>query len=268
VELFGCEGSVKPQSVKKRSATTLEKALQVLEVILEQPQSIGMPDLTDRLGMSRQSLHRVLQQMHQQGLIVKIPNRDRFAIGARLSKLAFDIIRSANQGIPILATIQKVVADMGESCTLGVVAGRDYVYIERVECEREPRIHIVTGIQLPAHITSGGKAMMAFLPDKVRAKTVQTLDLVAWTKNTIIDSDELLVELEEIRKRGYAIGDEEYSEGIMGVGVPVLAPDGFALASLAIHAPIHRVTLENAPQYAEKLQAAASRLAEIWYMKD
>ncbi len=251
---------------KGTGGSALEKALMVLEVILEQPQSIGMPDLTDRLGMSRQSLHRLLQQMHEQGLIVKIPNRDRFAVGARLTKLAFDTIRSANQGIPMLATIQKVVAELGESCTLGVVAGRDYVYIERVECDREPRIHIVTGIQLPAHITSGGKAMMAFLPDKVRARTVETLDLVAFTKNSIIDPDELMAELEAIRERGYSIGNQEYSEGIIGVGVPVLAPDGYALASLALHAPIHRVALEDTPRYAEKLQAAASRLAEIWDM--
>lgn len=249
---------------KKSPGSALEKALNVLEVILEQPQSIGLPDLTDRLGMSRQSLHRLLQQMHEQGLIVKIPNRDRFAVGARLSKLAFDTIRSANQGIPILATIQKVVAELGESCTLGVVAGRDYVYIERVECTREPRIHIVTGIQLPAHITSGGKAMMAFLPDTVRARTVETLDLVPFTKNTITDPDELMAELDAIRERGYAIGNQEYAEGIIGVGVPVLAPEGYAVASLGMHAPAHRVTVKDAPEYANKLQAAARRLAEIW----
>ena len=252
---------------RKGTGSTLGKALQVLEVILEQPQSIGLPDLADRLAMSRQSLHRLLQQMQEQGLIVKIPNRDRFAIGTRLSKLAFDTIRSANQGIPILATIQKVVAELGESCTLGVVAGRDYVYIERVECNREPRIHIVTGTQLPAHITSGGKAMMAFLPDNVRARTIETLDLVPFTKSTIIDPDVLMTELDAIRERGYAIGNQEYSEGIIGVGVPVLAPDGYALASLALHAPIHRVTLDKAPEYAEKLQVAARRLAEIWDIK-
>ena len=258
---------MKPQKIIKGSGSALDKALQVLEVILEQPQSIGLPDLADRLGMSRQSIHRLIQQMHEQGLIVKIPNRDRFAIGARLSKLAFDTIRSANQGAPILATIQKVVADIGESCTLGVVAGREYVYIERVECMREPRIHIVTGAQLPAHITSGGKAMMAFLPDKVRARIVETLDLVPFTKNSITDHDVLLAELIEIRARGYAIGNQEYSEGIHGVGVPVLSPEGYALASLGMHAPAHRVTLDDIPQYAEKLQATAKRLAELWDME-
>ena len=218
---------MKPRNIKQGAGSTLEKALQVIEVILEQPQSIGMPDLTDRLGMSRQSLHRLIQQMQEQGLIVKIPNRDRFAIGARLSKLAFNTLSSANQGAPILATIQQVVDDIGESCTLGVIAGREYVYIERVECKREPGIHIVTGAQLPAHITSGGKAMLAFLPEKVRARTVETLDLVPFTKNSITDRDVLMAELVAIRERGYSIGNQEYSEGIHGVGVPVLSTDGY-----------------------------------------
>jgi len=257
---------MKPQKVTRSAGSTLEKALQILEVILEQPQSIGMPDLIDRLGMSRQSVHRLILQLEELGLIVKIPNRDRFAIGARLSKLAFNTIQSANQGAPILATIQKVVDDIGESCTLGVIAGREYVYIERVECNREPSIHILTGSKLPAHITSGGKAMLAFLPEKLRARTVETLDLVPFTKNTITNHDELMADLVAIRERGYSIGNQEYSEGIHGVGVPVVSPDGFAVAALAMHALAHRVPLDEIPGYAVKLQATAKRLAELWDM--
>lgn len=222
---------------KKSASSALEKALQTLEAILDQPQSIGLPDLADRLGMSRQSLHRVLQQLHEHGLIVKVPNRDRIAIGSRLSKLALDTIRSANQGAPIRATLQKAVFEIGETCHLGVLAGLDYVYVERVECERKPYIYIATGVQLPAHITSGGKAMLAFLPDKVRARTVEAMILTPYTKHTITDPDALLVELDAIRERGYAIGNQEYSEGIIGVGVPVLDPQGHAVAGLGLHGP-------------------------------
>lgn len=249
---------------KNSNGSALEKSLVVLETILEQPQFIGLPDLADRLGMSRQSLHRVLQQLQEHGLIVKVADRDRYAIGSRLSNLAFDTIHSANQGAPIRATLQQAVTDIGETCHLGVLAGRDYVYVERVESDRQPYIYMATGIQLPAHVTSGGKAMLAFLDDKVRERTVKTMSLVPYTSHTFVDPDKLMAELDVVRKRGYSIGNQEYSEGITGVGVPVLDTNGRAIAGLGMHGAAQRVHMKDASQYAKKLKATAKRLAEIW----
>lgn len=255
---------MKPQSENNNAGSALGKALMVLEAILDQPQSIGLPDLADRLKMPRQTLHRLLQQLHELGLIVKIPGRDRFAIGSRLSKLALGALHSVNQGAPIRATLQKIVSEVGETCHLGVLAGRDYAYVERVECDRQPHIYLATGTQLPAYITSGGKAMLAFLDKKSRARTVETMSLRSYTRHTITDREALLAELDMIRERGYAIGDQEYAEGITGVGVPVFDPDGRVLAGLGMHGPSQRISVADAPRYAKILQTGARRLAELW----
>ena len=162
---------------RHKRGSMLEKALATLEAIVDQPQSVGLPDLADRLGMSRQALHRVLQQLQDHGLVVKVPNRDRFAIGSRLSKIALQAICSANQGPPVRAIVQQAVAGIGETCNIGVLSGREYVYIERVECERYPRIYLETGSRLQPHVTSGGKAMLAHLPDRIRDGIVETLEL-------------------------------------------------------------------------------------------
>jgi len=253
---------------KNGRGSALEKALAVLEAIVEQPQAVGLLDMADRLGMSKQTVHRVMQQLEAHGLIVRDPSRDRFAIGPRFSKLALDAMQSANKGAPILATIQKVVDDIGETCNVGVLEGRNFVYLERVETSRIPRIYLETGSRLPAHVTSGGKAMLAFLPEKVRNKLIEAMTLVPFTKQTITDPDKLKSVVEESRKRGYAIAHQEYSEGIIGIGVPILKSDGYAIAALAMHAPIQRVSLEQAPKYARKLQAGAEQLAKIWDMSD
>ncbi len=258
-------GFKRPSSPKKGS--TLEKALAVLEAIVDQPQSIGLPDLAERVGLSRQSLHRLLQQLQEHGLVVKVPNRDRFAIGARFSRLALAALCSANQGPPLRAIIQEAVEGIGETCNMGVLAGREYVYIERVECQRYPRIYLETGARLPPHVTSGGKAMLAHLPDKVRDTLVKTFELKRYTPYTITDKRTLLKELELTRERGYAVAWQDFSEGIIGVGVPILAADGTVLASLALHGPIQRITMEDASKYAAKLQEAAKRLSDVWDME-
>jgi len=247
-----------------RKGSTLEKALAVLEAIVDQPQSVGLPDLAERVGMSRQALHRLLTQLNEHGIVVKIPNRDRFAIGSRFSKIALNAICSANQGPPVRAIIQQVVAGIQETCNMGVLSGRDYVYIERVECERLPRVYLETGARLQPHVTSGGKAMLAHLQIDRRNALVETLEFKRFTEFTITDKKKFLEELDIIRERGFAFAWQEFSEGIVGIGVPILGEDGRPLASLALHAPIQRISMDNAGKYAKSLQKAAKRLAEVW----
>ncbi len=253
-------------SKKNGTGSALEKALAVLKVIVEQPQSVGVPDLAERLGMSRQSMHRLLHQLDEHGLIIKVPKRDRFAIGERFSKLAIAAMCSANKGIPVLGIIQQVVEEIGESCVLGVIIGREFVYLERAEAEHYPRIYLETGDRMPPYCTSGGKAMLAFLPSSVRSRLLETLTLTQFTQNTITSIKSLKQELEEIRERGFATANQEYADGMVGVGVSVLGPDGAVLAALGMHGPTTRVSLDRAPEIAVKLQTAAKRLAEFWDM--
>ena len=259
---------MKPQTIKQGAGSALEKALQVLEAIIDQPQAVGLPDVADRLGMSRQAVHRLLQQLVANGLIVRDPSRDRFAIGPRFSKMALEVLQSANKGTPIRATIQKVVDGIGETCNVGVLEGRDFVYLERVETTRTPRIYLETGSRLPAHCTSGGKAMLAWLPPAVRSRLLKTMTLNPFTSKTITSVKALEEELLAVKSRGFATSVQEYADGIIGVGVPILNSEGDALAALAMHGPLARVSIEKAPEYARKLHAAANRLAEIWDMTD
>ena len=251
---------------KKSSGSAIEKALRVLEAIIDQPQAVGLPDMAARLAMSKQTVHRVLQQLEDIGLIVRDPSRDRFAIGPRFSKLALDAMQSANKGAPIRATIQQVVDDVGETCNVGVLDGRYFVYLERVETTRTPRIYLETGSSLPAHVTSGGKIMLAYQPDRKRQQLIETMPLERYTENTITDREKMLADAEKSRKRGYATALQEYADGIIGIGVPILASDGSPLAALAMHAPVQRVATRDIPEYARKLKDGAARLAQIWDM--
>lgn len=256
-----------PKKGTTRKSSALEKALVILEAVIDQPQSVGLPDLTERLGISRQSVYRLVQQLEQMGLVYKVPKRDRYAIGGRFSKLALAALCSANKGIPILAIMQDAVHDIGESCALGVIVGQEYVYLERAEAQHYPRVYLETGGSMPPYCTSGGKAMLAFLPATIRARLLQSMTLKKFTDNTITSRRALEAELEAVRERGYATADQEYAHGIVGVGVPVLGPDGDAMAGLGLHAPTARVSLDDAATIARKLQARARQIAEFWELE-
>src|SRR5690606_2638899 len=244
--------------------SALNKALAVLEAITAQSQPIGLPDLSARLALPRQTVHRILVQLEEAGLIVRDPQRDRFSVGPRLSTLALNALQTHNQSAPIRAVLQQLVDDIEETCNVGVLDGLDFLYLERIECHWSLRVHLQAGSRVPAHCTSGGKVMLAHLDETVRAKLLRNVTLKPCTKHTITQTIELEAELAEIRRRGYAVNNQEFTIGIIGVAVPIADRQGRVLAALAVHGPSPRLDLERAIGFVPRLKQAAAVMADAW----
>lgn len=244
-------------------STALGKALLVIEAIVDQPQAVGLPDLSERLGLPRQTVHRILLQLEEQRLIIRDPVRNRFAVGQRLSTLAMGALYSANQNAPQRAVLTDLVGKVRETCNIGVLDGPEFLYLDRIECEWPLRIHLQSGSRVPAYCTSGGRVLLAHMPDAVRTRLLQATPLERHTNRTITDRAKLETLLAEIRQKGYALNDEEYNDGIVGIAVPILANDGRALAALALHAPKARMSPEGALAKVVDLKLAAVRIAGL-----
>ena len=247
--------------------SALDKAMMVLEAVVAQSRPVGLPDLTTEIGLPRQTLHRILRQLAERGLLVCDPSRDRYAIGPRLSKLSMSALRSANHGAPVRAILTDVVAETSETCNVGVLDGLEFVYLDRVECSWSLRVHLTAGSRVPAHCTSGGKVLLAHLEPTLRRALIGARPLVRHTPSTMTDPAKLASELDRIVEQGYALNDEEFTIGVVGAAVPILDRDGRALAALAVHGPSPRFTMARARQIVPKLQAAALRLADAWQIE-
>lgn len=249
---------------KMPSMSALDKATLILEAIVAYPRPVGLPDLTADLGLPRQTIHRVLQQLCDNGLVIRDPSRDRYAAGPRLSQLAMATLNSDNHRAPLRAILTDVVADVGETCNFGVLDGLEFVYLDRLECSWSLRVHLTAGSRVPAYCTSGGKVLLACLEKPLRASLIRATKLKAFTNNTIVDPDRLDAELDGIQRRGYALNDQEHTLGVVGAAVPIMGDSGAALGALALHGPSQRLTIDDAKRHVPKMQAAAIRLATVW----
>ncbi len=244
--------------------SALEKSILVIEAIVDHPQPISLPELTLRLGIPRQTIHRVLQQLTGLALITRVPGSDRYTVGPRLSSLAFATLRSRNQTSQVRGILSNLVAETGETCNIGVLDGFDFVYIERIECQWSLRVHLAAGSRVRAHSTSGGKVMLAYMDPEQRSTLIKAHKLEAFTATTITSTAKLEAQLAEIREQGFAINDREQNIGIVGIAVPILDGEGHALAALALHGPDSRITKTSVKAFAPQLQAAAQQLAATW----
>jgi DNA-binding IclR family transcriptional regulator len=242
----------------------LGKALAVLRAVAEHPQGIGLPDLAASLSLPRQTVHRVLAQLRDNGLLLRDPVRERFTVGPRLIQLALTALGSNNPWAPVRAALQELVDEVGETCNIGVLEGLDYVYVDRIECQWPLRIHLEVGHRTPAHCISGGKVLLAHLEPELRGRLLRSRKLVARTSRSITRVSDLETELEKVRVRGYGTNDQENIDGIVAVAVPIMDARQRVVAALTMHGPLPRVTTQSCEAAVPRLQEAAQRIATAW----
>lgn len=244
--------------------SALQKALSVMEMATEHPQAIGLADLARKVGLPRQSLHRVLRQLEDEGLLIRDTANDRFSVGPRLSRLAISALFSENHNMPARAALQDTVARIGESCNIGVLDGLEFVYLDRVETNEALRFHLEAGTHVPAHCTSGGKVLLAHLPEPVRHDLIRSVKLRKFNEATITDPGELEAELARIRHRGYATNDGEYVQGVVGAAVAIVDRKGRAIAAIACHAPVARTSMKKLESFIPRIARTARSLGRYW----
>jgi IclR family acetate operon transcriptional repressor len=246
-------------------SSALEKALSVLEAVSDQPQAVGLPDLAARLGLPRQTVHRVLGQLETLRLIIRDRSRERYSVGPRLSKLAFVTLRSLNQSAPVRLILQELVDDIGETCNVGLLDDLDYVYLQRIECQWPLRLHLEVGTRMAAHTVSGGKMLLAYLDPALSRRLLKARKLKAATSHTLTGVADLEAAFARIRADGFALNNQERMDGIVGIAVPVFDPERNVLAAVGMHGPLPRLTVKACERHAPRLQLAAERIARVWF---
>ncbi|MFD7444417.1 IclR family transcriptional regulator C-terminal domain-containing protein [Streptomyces sp. NPDC059909] len=134
--------------------------------------------------------------------------------------------------------LEQLAAEVHESCSLSILDGVDIVYVSRVSISRIIAISIGLGTRLPAHATSMGRVLLAGLPEREREEYLTHAQLTRLTDRTITAPDVLRAELEQVRKQGWTIVDQELERGLRSVAVPVRTQLGvtFAAVNIATHA--------------------------------
>jgi DNA-binding IclR family transcriptional regulator len=109
------------------------------------------------------------------------------------------------------------------------------------------------GASNPVHCTSVGKAILAFLPEDRANEVIKRTRFERFTHRTIATAEALRAEMEKTRRRGYAVDDEEFEEGLRCIAVPLLDAQRLPVAAVSVSGPSFRVTAQKLPSIANHL---------------
>lgn len=247
--------------------SALSKALDVLALIAKSDRPVGLAELAELLELPRPTLHRVLQQLVDEQLILRAPQKDRYIVGPKLTQLSADALCSLSANPPVRAILNELVSETQETCNVGVLDQDEVVYIERVEGISPLRLQLQVGSRVPFHCTAIGKLLAAQQHKNVRTRLLKAADLKQFTSKTLSDETVLEAEFSKIRSDGYSFNNEEFVEGLSAIAVAINDGNGKAVGALSVHALHMRMPLETALAYLPSMRDKADRIAETWWLR-
>ena len=226
----------------------------------------GVTELARAAGQSKSSVHRILSTLADEGLLERDPVSGRYRLGLAMVELAAAVPTHRDLHEVVLSPMTELRNWTGETVQVGVLDGRQVVYVERLDSPNTLRLFTELGRRIDAHCTSTGKALLAFSPLRTLEKALTGWQLTARTPHTIVTIPALRDELDEIRRLGYARNRHESEVGVVSVAAPIRNGSGAAMAAMSVAGPAERMDSMDAEVTAAVVEAAhtaSRRLSEL-----
>ncbi|QAY63464.1 IclR family transcriptional regulator [Xylanimonas allomyrinae] len=196
-----------------------------------------LAELAAEVGVHKTTLHRTLAALRHRGYAEQTPD-GAYRLGAAALALGSTFLSEENLPGLLHHALATLSREVDELVHLGALAGREIVYLDKVEPQRAVRVWSAVGRHRPAATTALGRAWLAAAED-----AGDTLDDAALTRLAGDDADPATLRraIDAARARGYAEENEENEPGIACVAVAVLRA-GRPVAAVSITAPAERLT--------------------------
>lgn len=209
--------------------SALHRAVEVLDAFDAGTRDLSVTEVTQRTGMPLSTSHRILAELVDVGLLERQDDR-RYRVGLRLWELAVRTPGALGIRETALPYLRQAHARIGQSLQLGVLQGREMLYLERLSAPGAVEHLITVGGRVPFHATSSGLILAAYAEDAVR-EALLAEPLRPYANAPLPDREELEREFAEIRAAGYKTTVNYITLGT-SIAVPIFDPLGHAVATI------------------------------------
>jgi len=203
------------------SAPSVKKAFKILQAIADSPSGLGVSELAKKLSVGKSTVHGITLGLETLGVLVRDPIQKKFNLGYTLLELSRRAYTRIELRDVARGPMERLMEKIGETVFLGIMNGDHVTILDVVESHNEMKITSPPGTRLPLLAGATGKVFLAQFEEKRAKEIILKTGLVRFTSKSIIDQKKFLKEVEETKKRGYAVDDEEYMVGVRAVTAPI-----------------------------------------------
>lgn len=245
---------------KAESVSAVDKVFTILAAMGELG-AVGPSELSQRLGMSKTTVHRFLQTLKNLGYVAQEGDTDRYRLTIRLFELGakalenVDLVREADTEMRRIAQLTR------EAVHLGAFDEDAIIYIHKIDADYGLRMQSRIGRRNPLYSTAIGKVLLAYMPPDEARDVLSKVEFRKSTQKTLGSAEAVLSILPRVRQQGFGEDNEEQEDGLLCIAVPVFDRFGRVIAGLSISFPTMRCGADTKAHYVALLQQAGAAIS-------
>ena len=220
---------------------SLERGLSVIRAFDAEHRELTLSEVARATGLTRAAARRFLLTLVELGYVHV--EGGRFSLRPRVLELGYAYLASLSLPEVAQPHMEALVAKINESSSISVLDDTDVVYVARVPTRRIMSITLAVGARLPAYATSMGRVLLAALPEPELEERLARIDVRPLTPRTVTDHAALRRVIDQVRKQGHAVVDQELEQGLRSAAVPIHDASGAVVAALNVSVHASRATM-------------------------
>jgi DNA-binding IclR family transcriptional regulator len=238
----------------------LERAFLILDALSRSSIGLTKRELSSMLGIPYSTTFNLLTTMTAHGYLDCDEASGKYRLGLKL--FSFGNMPPRNSHIREAAAeyLDMLVRSVRLTAHLAVLDRGEAVYIDRREADGFFKVNSWIGKRNYVHTSAVGKALMAFQP-KPEVETVWKTGLPRRTEKTVRSLKQFLAVLQEVKRIGFALDDEEDEPGGRCVAAPILDGEGAAVASIGVSGHVFGFSMDRAAEVGAVLTRYAQEIA-------
>ncbi|WP_265518290.1 HTH-type transcriptional regulator BhcR [Nitratireductor luteus] len=250
----------RPRSFHDTSENTLiqslDRAMEVLKVVARGG-GLSLTEIADVSGQSASTAYRILITLQKHRIVEFDEPAQIWHVGIEAFRIGSHFLGRTSiveQSRPVM---QHIMAETGETANLAIIDRGEVIFVSQVETHEPIRAFFRPGTRGPVHASGIGKALLAYLPRAQAESILKKGPLSAYTGKTIVSRETLAAEMVRIRAHGFAVDDEERTQGMRCIAAPIFNQFGEAVAGVSLSGPAFRITPGRDTEYGAVVRKAA-----------
>lgn len=223
---------------------SLERALTILNKLSEYPDGIQITRLSEQVGLTKSTIHRLLTTLSSMNYVVKDEETDKYRLGLQVLFLSRNLLNNSDIVNISKPYLEKLMKEVNETVHLCIEDHGEVMYVDKIESNQTVRMYSRIGSRAPLYCTGVGKVLLSGMDQDKFEEAISNITFIPKTPTTITSNEALSAEIEKVKKQGYALDDCENEVVLRCIAVPIYNHKGKIIASFSISGPRNRVTME------------------------
>jgi DNA-binding IclR family transcriptional regulator len=240
----------------------LDVALNIIDTMAFNPEESRSPsDLARQFNLNRSRTFRILKTLERRGFVDYDPQLETYRLGMKFLTIGNTVRDRISLRREAEAVLKGLAAETGDCAYLIVSSGSAAIVVDRYAGDNMLQLSAPIGTLLPLHVGAAPKILLAYMAVDQRERLLDKMEMTRYTPRTITEKGALKKYLEEIRRTGYAVDEQDFEVGAYAFGAPVYDHDATVVAGLSITTPSARYSAERRKELIRLVMAAARKLS-------